>query len=254
MKFEVIKKRIASKIVADQILAQLRSMKLKPGEKLPAARDLAKMFGVGCSSVREAIKALEVMGALQVIQGKGTYVAQNTDAPKLDTEALRKTLAVVNMHSLLEVRQALECKSAELAAQRADPGQILNIGEAIIEMQKPNQDDRTFLSADRAFHLAVANGAENPVIYELVKLLVTFVHENDVKFLAMHHEAREKTIDSVNNVLFYVRQGDGKMAARSMSDHFDVVTCDLPHLMAGGTTKTNIPEWVRVQTATPVRK
>ena len=252
MKFEVIKKRTASEIVADQILIRWRSMDLMPGEKLPAARDLAKMFGVGRSSVREAIKALEVMGVLQVIQGKGTYVAQNTDTAKPDTEALRKTLAVVNMHSLMEARQILECKSAELAAQRADPRQILHIGEAIIKMQKPNQNDQTFLSADRAFHLAVANGAENPVIYELIKLLVTLVHENDVKFLAMHDRAREKTIDSVNNVLFYIRQGDGKMAARSMSDHFDVVTHDLPHLMSGDKMKTDVPEWVRTQTATSV--
>ena len=254
MNFAVIKKRTTSEIVADQLLGQLRFMELKPGEKLPAARDLAKMFGVGRSSVREAIKALDAMGVLQVIQGKGTYVAQNIDSAKPDTETLKKTLAAVNIHSLLEARQTLECKSAELAAQRANPRQILQIGKAIIEMQKPNQDDQTFLSADRAFHLAVADGAENPVIYDLVKLLVTLVHENDIKFLAMHDVAREKTIDSVNNVLFYIRQGDGKMAALSMSDHFDVVTHNLSHLMSGSTPKTDIQDWVRKKTTAPVRE
>ncbi len=254
MKFEVIKKRTASEIVADQILIRLRSMDLMAGEKLPATRDLAKMFRVGRSSVRGAIKALDAKGILQVIQGKGTYVAKNIDSAKVGTEALKEKLVVVNMHSLLEARQILECKSAELAAQRADPRQILQIGEAIIEMQKPNQDDQTFLSADRAFHLAVADGAENPALYELVKLLLSLVHENDENFLTMHDGAREKTIDSVNNILFYIRQGDSKMAARSMSDHLEVVSHNMSHLMSGSTPKTDIPEGVRKETAAPVKE
>jgi len=253
MKSEVIKRRTASEVVADQILAQLRSKNLKPGEKLPPERALVKMFGAGRSSVREAVKALSVMGYLQVIQGRGTYVAKDADSAKPNTEALIKTLTAVNMHSLLETRRILECKSAELAAQRGDSRQILHIGEAIIEMQKPNQDNRKFLSADKAFHLAVADAAENPLIYELVKLLVELVHQNDTAFPATHKESREKTIESVNNVLFYVRQGDGKMAARSMSDHFNVITRDLPDIISDDGRRAELSDWAWMKKTATVR-
>lgn len=254
MKFEVIKRCTASEVVADRILFQLRSKNLKPGEKLPPERDLVKMFGVGRSSVREAVKALSAMGYLQVIQGRGTYVAKNADSARPRTGDLKKDLNFINMPSLLETRRILECKSAELAAQRADSRQILQIGEAIIEMQKPNQDNRKFLSADRAFHLAVADATENAVIYELVKLLVELVHQTDVAFLAIHDESREKTIESVNNVLFYIRQGDGKMAARFMSDHFDVVTRDLSNFISGDGREADLPEWAKIKKAATARE
>ncbi len=243
MKFDLIKKKSASEIVANRILSQLRSRDLKPGEKLPAARNLAKMLGVGRSSVREAVKALSAMGYLKVIQGKGTYIAENTHSAKPDTEALKKTVTVVNMHSLLETRRILECKAAELAARRGDSRQILQIGKAIIEIQKPNQDNQKLLSTDKAFHLAVADATGNTVLYELIKLLVELVHQNDIMILAMHNESREKTIESINNILFYIRQGDDKMAARSMSDYFDEITRDLPDIIPDDIGTAELSQW-----------
>lgn len=77
MKFALIQKNKAPVMIVRQILMSLETGEIKPEEKLPPERELAKMFGVGRSSVREAIGVLVVMGFLEVIQGKGTYVRKD---------------------------------------------------------------------------------------------------------------------------------------------------------------------------------
>ena len=72
MAFEMVRKNKASELVAEQIIKQIRSGELVPGNQLPSQRELSELLGVGRSSVREAINALEVMGYLEVQQGKGT--------------------------------------------------------------------------------------------------------------------------------------------------------------------------------------
>ena len=74
MTFETIRKSSAPDMVAEQIIEMIAGGELAPGTQLPAQRDLAQMLGVGRSSVREAINALVVMGYLEPLQGKGTFI------------------------------------------------------------------------------------------------------------------------------------------------------------------------------------
>jgi GntR family transcriptional repressor for pyruvate dehydrogenase complex len=73
MPFKAIEKSTASRMVVEQILDSLKTGEFSPGEKLPFQMNLADMFEVGRSSVREAVKALDFMGYLEVIQGRGTF-------------------------------------------------------------------------------------------------------------------------------------------------------------------------------------
>jgi GntR family transcriptional repressor for pyruvate dehydrogenase complex len=74
MAFETIRRSSAPEMVAEQIINKIACGELAPGSRLPAQRDLARMLGVGRSSVREAINALVVMGYLEPLQGKGTFI------------------------------------------------------------------------------------------------------------------------------------------------------------------------------------
>jgi GntR family transcriptional repressor for pyruvate dehydrogenase complex len=74
MAFETIRRSSAPEMVAEQIINKIAGGELAPGSRLPAQRDLARMLGVGRSSVREAINALVVMGYLEPLQGKGTFI------------------------------------------------------------------------------------------------------------------------------------------------------------------------------------
>ena len=81
MVFEAVRRNTAPEMVVEQILHKISTGELPPGTRLPAQRDLAVSFGVGRSSIREALNALAVMGYLDVQQGRGTFIAEEFPAP-----------------------------------------------------------------------------------------------------------------------------------------------------------------------------
>ena len=121
MSFETIQKQSAPEMVAGQIIQRIRSGELPPGSRLPAQRELAQIMGVGRSSVREAIHALVVMGYLETVQGSGTFIRGSLPVPAMSAAALSAALRTVSLLDLMDAREFLECKSAELAAARPNP-------------------------------------------------------------------------------------------------------------------------------------
>ncbi len=86
MKFDAIHVRSMPEVLVQKIVARIKSAELKPGSCLPSQRQLAKMFNVGLGTVREAIKILDIMGYLEVIRGKGTFVSKSADEKGLYLE------------------------------------------------------------------------------------------------------------------------------------------------------------------------
>lgn len=91
MPFKAVEKSTASRMVVEQILDSLKTGEFKLGEKLPSQKDLADLFSVGRSSVREAIKALDAMRYLDVIQGKGTFFKKD-----ISSEMREETIFTAN--------------------------------------------------------------------------------------------------------------------------------------------------------------
>jgi GntR family transcriptional repressor for pyruvate dehydrogenase complex len=119
--FEAIRKSItAPEIVVEQILTKLQSGEIATGARLPSQRALAQSFGVGRSSMREALNALAVMGYIDVQQGRGTFIAQQLPDATPPVSKLQAALKAGSLLDVIELRETLECKAAELAAERSD--------------------------------------------------------------------------------------------------------------------------------------
>src|SRR6478672_517201 len=147
--------RIASRLAED-----VRSGALAPGERLPGERELARRLGVGRSSVREAIAALQVDGVVVTRPGSGTYVA---DAPPVARG--EDTAADVSPSALLEARALVEPRIAALAAQRAGQGGRDAESERLLDAMESGA--LPWNDADRLFHLRLAELTANPVLAAL---------------------------------------------------------------------------------------
>lgn len=236
MKFQTIQRSTAPEMVVEQILNSLKTGELKPGEKLPSERNLAIMFGVGRSSVREATKALIVMGCLEAHQGKGTFVSEDfLDRGQSASEFL-EALEAVTIFNLMEAREILECRAIELATKRADQKYIERLKLAVEALEDCGDDKKRFYEADLAFHFALAEGTNNLVITELMKLLVRKVHRYHSKFMATTSETYEKTIATANQILASIISGNGEKAADCMRDHLNVVNAALQDVISEGQT------------------
>ena len=234
MKFETIQRSSAPEMVVDQILDSLKRGELKPGDKLPSERNLASMFGVGRSSVREATKALIVMGCLEAHQGKGTFVSEDfLDRGQSASEFL-EALEAVTIFNLMEAREILECKAIELATKRADKKYIERLKLTAEALESCGDDNKSFYEADLDFHFALAEGTNNLVITELMKLLVRKVLKYHSKFMATTSETREKTIATANQILIHIIDENGEKAAECMRDHLNVVNAALKDVICEG--------------------
>lgn len=233
MAFETIRKSSAPDMVAEQIIQKISGGELAPGSRLPAQRDLARMLGVGRSSVREAINALVVMGYLEPLQGKGTFIKDVLPAVDPGIEKLSAAFSAGSIFDLMEARELLECRSAALAAERADDAQIQNLKAAMQKVSGTEADYAIFLDADIRFHAAVAEASGNVVLSELTKLVLEKVvaHHNALKTDLLPPAYREISIRTAARVVDGIASGDGDAAARWMAQHLYAIRDELKNII-----------------------
>ncbi len=233
MVFEAIRKSSAPDMVAEQIIEKITDGELAPGTRLPAQRDLAQMLGVGRSSVREAINALVVMGYLEPLQGKGTYIKDVLPTSDPGIEKLAAAFSAGSIFDLMEARELLECRSAALAAERADDAQIRNLKAAMKKVRETEADYAIFLDADIRFHAAVADAAGNVVLCELSKLVLDKVaaHHKALKTVLLPPAYREVSIRTAARVVEAIEAGDGDAASRWMAQHLYAIRDELKNII-----------------------
>jgi len=163
--------------VTDEAIEKIKDMivrgELTPGSRLPPEKDLAERLGLSRSSMREAVKALEVIRVLDVRRGDGTYVTSLE--PKLLLEAVSFVVDLHDDDSLLEifaVRRVLESHATGLAAQRAGDDDVTDL-EAEIGGVATDTDIQSLVEHDVRFHSAIARLAGNDYLASLLESLTS---------------------------------------------------------------------------------
>lgn len=176
---------LSSSTLVDDVTAEIRQRiltgEIEPGEFLPTRKELAAEFGVGLSTVQEAIQALSAVGLLASRAGKGTWVREDALDALIHPEAVRTRLGKLHARKVYEARGVIEIALTEMAARRATPEDIEPISEAMRHMEAHIDDTDAFVAADLKFHLAVAKAGKNELLAEfyhvLRKLIVDVIQE-----------------------------------------------------------------------------
>ena len=225
MQIKLIRNDSAPEGVVKQILNNLESGIMKPGEKLPTQEKLAQRFGVGRSSIREATNALAIMGYLKIIQGKGTFISETIPAANSTGTLDSDFLSDANLFNLVEIREVLECYVVRKAAERADNKQLALLGQAISNLEKCKVEIEKFLPADLKFHIAVANAANLPEVGKIVEVIHTKINKLlSVVFTTSKPEAVLEAIESAKLVYTSIVSGEDRQAVRCMRNHLDTST------------------------------
>lgn len=145
----------------EQIKAMIAEGMLQPGERLPTERDLAVQLGISRSSMREAVRALTVMGVLEARHGSGIYVTQLEAGDLLETfGAVADLSRGLQLAELLEVRRVLESAATALAAARITPEALAEVTGHLRAMEE-SEDPEVILAHDLAFHRAIVAASGN---------------------------------------------------------------------------------------------
>lgn len=158
-------------IVQRVILSQIEEGLLQPGQKLPSVVDLSTSFGVGRSTIREALSALKATGWIDVKHGGGTFV--NKVLPASQSNSRDPFEESENVKEILEVRIWLESGSAAFAAQRRNDMDLEKLKQIIEQMEQALEMNDTQMSehADIEFHLAIAAASHNELLNALMNSL-----------------------------------------------------------------------------------
>lgn len=225
----------------DQLISCVVNGDWKAGDRIPPERELCQQLGIARTSLREALKAMELVGMLDSRVGDGTFVCPRSEflaRPLLwaftgtDHEELR---------DILEARNMMERDLAGLAAERATDEEIQEIGNAIEMMRKCIASHAPCGGPEMAFHRAIANAAHNAVLTNAMQLLLNLMKqwiyldmrspaERLKRHTAMYQailnrdveEAREQTwqhgLETVSAISeFLTRQGSGTRKKRRLS-------------------------------------
>jgi GntR family transcriptional repressor for pyruvate dehydrogenase complex len=217
----------ADKVVeggAEQVVAHVRHLierkRLRPGDRLPAERDLATQIGVSRPTVRMGLHALAAMGAVQSRHGSGTYIPDGPPALGSQSLSLQAALHDFTHQQMYDARRILEVGAAGLAAECATPEQIASLAEEVAGLFASLEEPQRFLVHDIDFHRQVAAASGNPIIAAVVEMVSALYYEQrrETAARASDRDLRDAA-DAHRRIYQAIRARDVEAARHAMNEH-----------------------------------
>ena len=224
MNFTPIRVQKVYEDIIEQFKNMIYSGQLKKGDKLPPERELCQILGVSRASMREALRAMEVMGIVDSRPGEGTYIVDEI------TSSIFKPLSLIialekNQDDFIELRKILESACAKKAAEKRTDEDLEKMQSQIkIMMESDNESERA--EADKKLHRIISEATGNKLLIDMVEVIADGIE-------AYIKDARKKLMQDPGNVdallqqhiaiYNHIKNKDGQAAAKEMEIHIDFV-------------------------------
>jgi GntR family transcriptional repressor for pyruvate dehydrogenase complex len=221
-------KPIKAKKIYEEVVEQIRQLMtggaLKPGDKLLPERELAERLRVSRASVREAIKALEMMGFVEIRPGDGTFVRDTNTDDIIQPLAMFLAVEKSSLFEMLEIRRIFETASARMAAERATEEELNQVEISLEKMVEGLNvhDSEKGEEFDITFHYSIAEATHNAL---LVKLFRTISEDFSRSVSAARRQLftdehnPQKIIDQHRRIYEAIKSRNPDKAASAMLEH-----------------------------------
>lgn len=208
----------ATHLVVAHVRGMLDRGELKPGDRLPAERELAQQLGVSRPSLRAGLRSLAVIGVVQIRPGAGSYIAAGPPALGTDALSFQAALHGFTRDQMFEARLVLEVAVAGLAAERTTADRLMPISDETSGMFASMDDPQGFLLHDIAFHRAVASACGNPILSSLVDMVSELFRQQRRQTIGRAHDLKDAA-EEHRRIYLAIRARDPERARRMMSEH-----------------------------------
>lgn len=215
-----------------QIIKQIKDAiicgRLKVGDRLPNELDMAQEFNVSRSSVREALKSLEVLGIVESRKGGGSFIANNINRSMTDSLSMYFMLNGCSIQNLVDMRVALELGAIRTIIDRCSDEEIGRLGAAL-QKYVDASDIETRKICDQNFHTVLISLANNP-LYDFLLNAHLFIFAKDISYSHQVVEEKGQLDDSVRmHTAIYeaIKNRDFASAASELFVHFNFTEEDL---------------------------
>jgi GntR family transcriptional regulator, transcriptional repressor for pyruvate dehydrogenase complex len=219
--FELIRRNKVYEEVAKQI-ERLILKKLKPGDKLPSERELAETLRVSRSSIRDAIRGLELMGLVEPRQGAGTIVRETSVDALVNpfANALKRRQEMVS--ELLDFRQMLEPPLAARAATHASAEDVSEMEEILQRQEQKQSEGEAAVAEDTEFHYSIALASGNGVVLKVLDIVMDLLRETRERSLQVEGRP-QKSLAGHRRILAAIKRHDAEAAKAAMRRHIEDV-------------------------------
>lgn len=177
--FSPIKNTKVYEQVIEQIKYMIVSGSLKRGDKLPPERDLVEQLQVSRTSLREALRALQIIGLIECRQGEGNYIKESFEATLFEPLSMMFMLEGSNPVEILEVRRIIEVETAALAAKKITNEQLFELKRIVDELRVTN-DEKINSKIDKDLHYKIAYASGNFLVVNML-MAVSSLMDNFIK-------------------------------------------------------------------------
>lgn len=219
--FEIVRRNKVYEEVARQI-ERLILKKLRPGDKLPSERELAETLGVSRSSIRDAIRSLELMGMVEPRQGAGTIVREISSDSLANplANALKRKEELVS--ELLDFRIMLEPPLAARAAKRVSADEISEMEEILQRQQEKQSRGEPAVAEDAEFHYSIALASGNSVVLKVLDIVMDLLRGTRERSLQVEGRP-QKSLAGHRRILAALKRHDAEAAKAAMRRHIEDV-------------------------------
>lgn len=215
--------------VYEQVIEQIKEMivsgKLKKGDKLPPERDLVEQLQVSRASIREALRALQIIGLIECRQGGGNYIKESFEDSLFEPLSIMFVLQNSKPQEILELRKIVEVETAALAASKINDEQLAEIKD-IIEQLRVSYDEDLNAKLDKQLHYKIANASGNflvvSVLAAISSLIDSFIKDAR-KIILVEKENKAILMEHHENLYKALLEHNKGKAADVMRKHLEFV-------------------------------
>jgi GntR family transcriptional repressor for pyruvate dehydrogenase complex len=211
---------MSEQVVVAHIRDLIEKGLVRPGDKLPAERDLAVQIGVSRPTLRVGLRALAAMGIVESRHGSGTYIPDGPPALGSESLSLLAALHGFTREEMYDARRVLEVGAAGMAAEHATPDQLATIADEVASLFATLDDPLVFLVHDIRFHRAVADASGNPIIAALVEMVSALYYDRrrETARQASDRDLREAA-ELHRRIYQAIRARNSEAARHAMNEH-----------------------------------
>ncbi|WP_274631121.1 FadR/GntR family transcriptional regulator [Arvimicrobium flavum] len=222
LEIEPLVREGASERLVHRLLGMVKAGNLKPGDRLPGERELAGLFNVSRPTIREAVKALIVLGVLKSRHGDGIFVSPLEAADLLGPISFFLSLRDVEIERLYDARALIEGEIAARAAERATEADADELDQFIAQQENVLADPVAYREVDTRLHRRLAEIADNPFLARAAESMNVL----GLEFRKIASETAEVIAGSVNDhkrIVAGLRARDANAARTAMREHMERV-------------------------------
>ena len=226
--FQPIKNTKVYEQVAEQIQDMIVNGKLQKGDKLPSERQLAEELQVSRASIREALRALQIMGLIEVRQGEGSFINNSFEKTLFQPLSIMFMLQKSKPEEIIELRKVIEVETAYLAAKRATDEEIEKLRSLIEQLKilKDLDDEEASVAVDKEFHYYIAKASKNQLLANVLNVISELMDKfiKDARGMILVDEKNKEVLIHQHYAIFKgIENHDPESASEAMHTHLKLI-------------------------------